>query len=51
MAQLDLVAIIDLVGDKLREEFKTRERETSAWFDEETFMSSLPPIPTNMASD
>ncbi|MEO6748672.1 MAG: GAF domain-containing protein, partial [Casimicrobiaceae bacterium] len=37
VAQLDLTAIIDLVGDKLREVFKTGNVNI-VWFDEETFI-------------
>ena len=37
VAQLDLMAIIDLVGDKLREVFATGN-VTIAWFDEQTFV-------------
>ena len=36
VAQLDLMAIIDLVGDKLREVFKTGNVNI-AWFDESTY--------------
>src|SRR4029077_14955818 len=36
LAQLDLMAIIDLVGDKLREVFDTGN-VTIAWFDERTY--------------
>ena len=39
VAQLDLNAIIDLVGDKLREVFATADL-TIAWFDEATFTAT-----------
>jgi GAF domain-containing protein/DNA-binding response OmpR family regulator len=39
VAQLDLDAIIDLVGDKLREVFATGDLQIS-WFDEDTFATT-----------
>jgi signal transduction histidine kinase/DNA-binding response OmpR family regulator len=39
VAQLDLDAIIDLVGDKLREVFATGDLQIS-WFDEDSFMAT-----------
>jgi len=39
VAQLDLVAIIDLVGDKLREVFDSGN-VSIAWFDEQTFVAT-----------
>jgi GAF domain-containing protein/CheY-like chemotaxis protein/tetratricopeptide (TPR) repeat protein len=40
VAQLDLKAIVDLVGDKLREVFHTGNLAIS-WFDEESFIATL----------
>ena len=46
-AELDFQAIVDLVGDKLREVFDTR-RYRHRWYDAKTNLSALPVRHTSM---